>query len=133
MKIKGKEYNKKLNIGLIIIAIVLFAFSIIMKKYDEYIIAPVSFKVFYKSLVQLTICAILGIYYSFFYNKLNKVAVGILTILAGIILEGFFSGNEIMNNFIKILHQNILALDGVQIFRQIIQKVVFDPGGRHAE
>ena len=103
MKIKGKEYNKKLNIGLIIIAIVLFAFSIIMKKYDEYIIAPVSFKVFYKSLVQLTICAILGIYYSFFYNKLNKVAVGVLTILVGIILEVFFSGNEIMNNFADLL------------------------------
>lgn len=31
-KIKGKEYNKKLNIGLIVIAIALFVFSIMMKK-----------------------------------------------------------------------------------------------------
>lgn len=52
---------------------------------------------------QITICAILGIYYSFFYNKLNKVAVGVLTILVGIILEVFFSGNEIMNNFADLL------------------------------
>lgn len=103
-KIKGKEYNKKLNIGLIVTAIALFAFSIIMKKHDEYIIAEeISILKFYKIFIQITICAILGIYYSFFYNKLNKVAVGILTILAGIILEGFFTGNEIMNNFANLL------------------------------
>ena len=103
-KIKGKEYNKKSNIGLIITAIVLFVLSIIMKKHDEYIIAEeISILNFYKIFTQITICAILGIYYSFFYNKLNKVAVGVLTILVGIILEVFFSGNEIMNNFADLL------------------------------
>ena len=103
-KIKGKEYNKKSNIGLIITAIVLFVLSIIMKKHDEYIIAEeISILNFYKIFTQITICAILGIYYSFFYNKLNRVVGGILTILAGIILEAFFSGNEIMNNFADLL------------------------------
>lgn len=103
-KIKGKEYNKKLNIGLIVTAIALFAFSIIMKKHDEYIIAEeISILNFYKIFTQITICAILGIYYSFFYNKLNRLAVVILTVLAGIVLEGFFSGNEIMNNFANLL------------------------------
>lgn len=103
-KIKGKEYNKKLNIGLIVTAIALFVFSIMMKKNDEYIWAEkVSILEFYAMFAQITICAILGIYYSFFYNKLNKVAVGVLTILVGIILEVFFSGNEIMNNFADLL------------------------------
>ena len=103
-KMKGKEYNKKLNIGLIVTAIALFVFSIMMKKNDEYIWAEkVSILEFYAMFAQITICAILGIYYSFFYNKLNKVAVGVLTILVGIILEVFFSGNEIMNNFADLL------------------------------
>lgn len=103
-KIKGEEYNKKLNIGLIVTTIALFAFSIIMKKHDEYIIAEkISILKFYKMFIQITICAILGIYYSFFYNKLNRVAVGVLTILVGIILACFFSGNEIMNNFANLL------------------------------
>lgn len=103
-KMKGKEYNKKLNIGLIVTAIALFVFSIMMKKHDEYIWAEkVSILEFYAMFAQITICAILGIYYSFFYNKLNKVAVGVLTILVGIILEVFFSGNEIMNNFADLL------------------------------
>lgn len=103
-KMKGKEYNKKLNIGLIVTAIALFVFSIMMKKNDEYIWAEkVSILEFYAMFAQITICAILGIYYSFFYNKLNKVAVGVLTILVGIILEVFFSGNEIMNNFEDLL------------------------------
>lgn len=66
-KIKGKEYNKKLNIGLIVIAIALFVFSIMMKKNDEYIWAEkVSTLEFYAMFAQITICAILGIYYSFF-------------------------------------------------------------------
>ena len=103
-KMKGKEYNKKLNIGLIVTAIALFVFSIMMKKNDEYIWAEkVSILEFYAMFAQITICAILGIYYSFFYNKLNRVVGGILTILAGIILEAFFSGNEIMNNFADLL------------------------------
>lgn len=103
-KMKGKEYNKKLNIGLIVTAIALFVFSIMMKKNDEYSWAEkVSILEFYAMFAQITICAILGIYYSFFYNKLNKVAVGVLTILVGIILEVFFSGNEIMNNFEDLL------------------------------
>lgn len=121
-KIKGKEYNKKSNIGLIITAIVLFVLSIIMKKHDEYIIAEeISILNFYKIFTQITICAILGIYYSFFYNKLNKVAVGVLTILVGIILEVFFSGNEIMNNFADLL---LFLMIFVGIIIIIMEKLV---------
>ena len=120
-KIKGKEYNKKLNIGLIVTAIALFAFSIIMKKHDEYIIAEeISILNFYIMFAQITICAILGIYYSFFYNKLNRVAVVILTVLAGIVLEGFFSRNEIMNNIAILLLFLIIFVGMIIIMEKLV-------------
>ena len=120
-KIKGKEYNKKLNIGLIVIAIALFVFSIMMKKNDEYIWAEkVSTLEFYAMFAQITICAILGIYYSFFYNKLNKVAVGILMILTSIVLEVFFSGNDIMYNFENLLLFLIIFVSMIIIMEKLV-------------
>ena len=119
-KVKGKEYNKKLNVGLIITAIALFVFSIIMKNHDEYIIDKLSISHLGVIFAQITICAILGIYYSFFYNKLNKVGVGILMLLTGIVLEVFFSENKIMNNFAGLLLFLVLFVGLIIIMEKLV-------------